>query len=86
MDNQNLPPDWSACNDAMNSDFSNPNIFWFSNDSILSDGQGYQVIINFFMKVNGINNNIIFSSSLFRTKILNTTKLMIWILVTYKTI
>eukprot|EP01036_Dinobryon_divergens_P026503 gene26503-35166_t len=39
MDNQNLPSDWSACNDAISSDFANSNIFWFSNDSILSDGQ-----------------------------------------------
>ena len=39
MDRQILPTDWSACNEAINSDFTNANMFWFSHDTLLSDGQ-----------------------------------------------
>mmetsp|Transcript_11433 Transcript_11433/g.15740 ORF Transcript_11433/g.15740 Transcript_11433/m.15740 type:complete len:896 (+) Transcript_11433:59-2746(+) len=39
MDRQVLPNDWSACNEAINSDFSNANMFWFSHDGMLTDVQ-----------------------------------------------
>ena len=50
MDNQNLPADWSACNNAISSDFANSNIFWFSNESVFSDGQVCEIV--FFFNIN----------------------------------
>ena len=51
MDNQNLPADWSACNNAISSDFANSNIFWFSNESVFSDGQVCEIVFFFLIAI-----------------------------------
>lgn len=45
MDRQLIPPDWSECNEAINSDFTNTGMFWFPNDSMLSDVPVYYIWI-----------------------------------------